>query len=303
MADQDVVNQQGLDEGLPTQDDNPFARLAEMNVRSYIADDQPPPAPEPVAKPVEDDRYQKLEQELQALRENQRQQHANWNQEHMKRRQAEDFVEALRRVRWEEQQAAQQAAQYAPPKVDVDWEDVVDDPRKLGAAVNQVAQTYAEYGRNQAMGMSHPFINKVQQYESIMAPILSSAKEFMLDRADKILREKHGVTDFDEYRDRIRQSIDQGGFDAFRMLENPDNIVSVYGAMAIGDGKPFNTRERTDPPISVGGNPPYRPSSSDKSQTPPELQNLWSKMAGSFPGVPAPSEKELEEMGIDWKTR
>jgi hypothetical protein len=288
-----------------TSGDSIAEALGGLDVKSFIAGEEPTPPPLPESEPetVSAEEVRALQEEVKNLRENANQQHSNWNYEHMARKNAQAMAESIQGMRQQEAAQAQAAAAMQPPNFEVDWAEAYDDPEKLGKAVQEVALRSAEWGRNQAMGLSHPAVQQFQQMQAAFGPIQEASVEFMLDRGDRVLREKHGVEDFSEYRDRVKQEFSNGGAQGIAMMSDPENIVSVYGMMAIKDGKAFNPVEKSKAPIHAGGGPSFstQTPNADANQTPPELRNMWSRMSGAFPGIDPPTQAELEEMGISWK--
>jgi hypothetical protein len=244
---------------------------------------------------------EEYEKRIAALEENQKAQHANWNQEHMARLQAENFVGALQEARKQEMASAQQAAALQPPQFDSDLSDIIDDPQALGEEINRRNQAYAQWSADRTMGAIWPYVQRYQQQEAQFNAVLQSSVETLLDKGRDVLVRNHGVNpdDFEGYREQIKHAFTTMGPQGVEMLSDPDNIIGSYAMLALKDNKPFNAPTGERAPFHTDTTPSRTRTQSSLNQTPPQLQNLWNRMKADFGGMDAPTLAEMQEAGVD----
>lgn len=306
MADEPNAAEETL---VPSSDDLIGQALGGMDVKSFLSGgDEPAPAPTiQEADPAErDQKIDELRQQVESLRANATQQHANWNAAHMAKLQADANVQAIQQARQQETNIAQAAAQMAPPQVNIDWAELYDDPEKLGAAVTGMVQQYSEWARNNSLGYVQPYIQQYQQAMQTIQPLIASNVESLLDRAKGMVEEKLGSeasVDFDDYRDKIKAGYQQHGASGYQVMSDPMNIVHAFNILAMEDGKQKTWKPPSDTPqpIHAGGAPSAFGRQGPDDATPAELLPIWREMSGVFgDSVKPPTAKDLRDAGIEW---
>lgn len=287
----------------PSPDEIFSSALGGSSVADYLGGTDVPsvPDPEPPQPSIEPDAAVEMQKKIEALEENAKTQHGNWNQEHMARLQAENFVGAMQTARHQEMAAAQQAAALAPPQFDPDLSEVIDDPQKLGEEINRRNQAYAQWSADRTMGAIWPYVQQYQTQQAQVNAVLKSSVQTLLDKGRDILTREHGVSpdDFETYRPQIEHAFTNLGPQGVEMLSDPDNIVGSYAMLAMKDNKPFNAKPQGDrEPFHADSTPSRQRGNASLKQTPPELQNLWSKMKADF-GFEAPTLGDMQAAGID----
>jgi len=299
----EMENEQSQEPQAPSSAELIESALGGDSLTDYLGGEEPPVSttePEPDAPTVTPEDAEVMRERLKALEENARTQHANWNQEHMARLQAENFVGALQQARHQEMAAAQQAAALAPPEFQTDWNEVADDPEKLGQEIERQNKAYADWAAQRTMAAVWPYVQQYQGQQAQFNAVLHSSVEGLLDKGRETLQRSHGVSyeDFEQYRPQIKAAFTNMGPEGISMLAESDNIVSSYAILAVKDGKPFNAAPSEPAPLHADSAPSRRNITPSLKQTPPELQNLWSKMKPAF-GFDAPTLEDMQEAGVD----